>query len=85
VVIDGGATAVSLVVSAEERVDAIAHMGRKIYLFSTLSVDYPEGIRLGISGRDIQAETLSGKSLSSPAPPPPERARQSIVAAWAEA
>lgn len=37
-------------------------------LLSTLIVDYPEGIRLGISGRDIQAETLSGKSLLSPAP-----------------
>ena len=30
VVIDSGATAVSLVVSEEERVDAIAHMGRNL-------------------------------------------------------
>jgi inner membrane protein len=43
---------------------AIAHPGRQVYLSGSLTVDYPEGMRLGISGRGIQTATLSGESLT---------------------
>ncbi|MGB3515819.1 MAG: metal-dependent hydrolase [Elainellaceae cyanobacterium] len=50
--------------SAQLQQLAIAHAGRKAYLSGTLTVDYPEGIRLGIPGRGIQTATLSGESLT---------------------
>ena len=50
--------------SAQLQQLAIAHADRKVYLSGTLTVDYPEGIQLGIPGRGIQTTTLSGESLT---------------------
>ena len=43
---------------------AIANPGKQIYLSGSITVDYPEGIRLQPPGRQYETAVLAGESLT---------------------